>query len=991
MKSSLIHMLLVLAVTVATSSINFIYPKGLPCKVYNSTELDCRNRKLTSIPPLEDRNVESLDLSYNQLETVNGESFIFLTSLQRLDLSYNQLENVSGKSFIHLASLQSLDLSHNNISKISNDTFTGLNKLDTLDLSNQNHFNLLGSPFRSTLSLKKLYIAFSGLSSLLSSVFSGLRELQELTLSNNKIPSLPASIFHGLTNLTHLYLSENAISRLPETLFVDLFSLDYLDLSDNDISSLPETLFVNLTHLNYIDLSRNRLTYTPCKAIEGLQTVSILNMGLNEFDYITCSIRNMTSLKEYTASFDMYNSPDDYTGYWNETKWSELITKLPASLSTLRLDVGGDTEFQTVKAESTKSYVSSLMILSALSRGYPQIIIKDDAFSMFPHLHILSIKSLLNSPTILFKYAFRGLSHLKLLDLSINGLTKFPYEALEVLADSLEQLDLSNNNINIIGFKSHNADFRLKSLDVSGNPIFEIHLGSFGNLTHLYLNDRKSLGVVLWILFHTTTTIADFRSISISAETITEIKTDGIPLCSSYPALENITFGKLRFNVDYAFMWGSCSHLKSLVLFDSDGMIFDFEVAVAKFPQLDKLTLTNCFLSSIDQFLLGSHSLQHINMSNNNIEDINGNDFSSLVNLKSMDLSHNAIESLTENQFHHIKNLTYLNLAGNKLANLNSLKGLYGLQTLIVSGNAITTLPAFLMKNPYNLLHVEFGDIPFSCNCDIQPLQHWIMTDTKTYIDPQPPYLCKSPVIRENLGITEISLDCSLHLEFYIAPSVAGLLLICIMVCVIYRYRWHLHYKCWTWCCQRRYQRYIDNDDDADINSDDDEDVDAPYEAPIMRRRYHAYVAYHKDNEAWINDQLIPNIEDGPERFRLCLKDRGDIPAGHYILNAICHGIQQSRKTIAVLSENFMDDGWCHYQLHFARMRMVTDKADVLILVQIGEIPDRKKTLLLRQLLCYKEVLKWPEDLVGQELFWNQLKMKLRKPVRVDHRFDEDR
>ncbi|XP_072013906.1 toll-like receptor 4 [Amphiura filiformis] len=378
-------------------------------------------------------------------------------------------------------------------------------------------------------------------------------------------------------------------------------------------------------------------------------------------------------------------------------------------------------------------------------------------------------------------------------------------------------------------------------------------------------------------------------------------------------------------------------------------------------------------------------------MSNNNIEDINRNDFSSLVNLKYMDLSHNAIESLPENQFHHMINLIYLNLAGNKLANLNPLKGLYGLQTLIVYGNAITTLPAFLIQNPYNLLRIEFGDIPFSCNCDIQHLQHWIMTDTKTYIGPQPTYMCKSPAIRENHGITEFSLDCSLHLEQYIAPSVAGLLLIGVIVSVVYKCRWRLHYKCWTLCCQRRYQQYIDNDDDADINSDDDEDVDAPYEAPIMRRRYHAYVAYHKDNEAWVNDQLIANIEDGPERFRLCLKERGDIPAGHYILNAICHGIKQSRKTIAVLSENFMDDGWCHYQLHFARMRMVTDNVDVLILVQIGEIPDCKKTLLLRQLLCYKEVLKWPDDLVGQQLFWNQLKMKLRKPVPVDRRFDEDR
>ncbi|XP_072042932.1 toll-like receptor 2 type-2 [Amphiura filiformis] len=128
---------------------------------------------------------------------------------------------------------------------------------------------------------------------------------------------------------------------------------------------------------------------------------------------------------------------------------------------------------------------------------------------------------------------------------------------------------------------------------------------------------------------------------------------------------------------------------------------------------------------------------------------------------------------------------------------------------------------------------------------------------------------------------------------------------------------------------------------------------------------------------------------DGPEEFRLCMKERGDIPAGHYILNAICHGIYHSRKTIAVLSENFMDDGWCNYQLQIARMRLVRDNEDVLILVQIGHIPNEKKTLLLRQILCNKEVLKWPENSVGQQLFWNQLKMKLRQPARINRRFED--
>ncbi|XP_072046951.1 uncharacterized protein [Amphiura filiformis] len=1014
MKFFLICLFAVLTIT--ESSSKFTYPKGLPCKIYNGTSCDCSNRQLSSIPLLKGHNVKSLDFSYNQLQTVYGISFIHLTSLQHLDLSHNQLEAVNGKSFIHLTSLLSLDLSNNWIMDITNVTFSGLNKLETLDLSYQGNYQsyptLHGSPFYSTASLKKLFITDSGLCSLSPLVFSGLHELQELDISWNNMDSFPESIFQGLTNLTrldavafridslsvalfkdlnsveYLDLSRNLISSLPETLFANLTNLEVLDLSWNIISSNLDTVFVNLTHLTYLDISHNSLSSTPCKAIVSLPMLSILNMSGNNFDYVTCSIENMNSLKELSTSYNIHQDND--TEYWNVAKWSELITKLPATLSTLYLGVSGKAVFQPVMPGSLNSSVS-LLTICFYCTNYFDVSVEDDAFSMFLYLKKLSINtrscSTKNKLTHLSKYAFRGLFQLKALDLSYVGLSEFSYETLEVLADTLEHLNLSNNEIQDIHHDGRYMRSGLKSLDISRNPINHMDLGSLGNVTNVYLNYLTNPNFLNISTFNMA-----LKSIYISVEQFTTVYYDDfpLPLCASSLALEDIAFSKLQFTKSKPMVWGNCSHLKALSISDSGGVHLIFKGKIDNFAHLEKLTLTNCKLSLIDQFLLESLSLQYLDLSGNNIENINENDLSSLVNLKHLDLSHNEIKSFPANQFHYMSHLTYLNLAGNKLGNLNDLKSLYGLQTLIVSGNALTTLPASLMKIPYDVQHVEFGDNLFSCTCDIQPLQHWILTDTKTYIDPLSPYLCNDPAIREDLGITEFSLDCSLHLENYIAPSVSGLFVICVIVSIIYiyKYRWRIHYKCWILCYQRRYQRYIDNDDDADINSDDEGDVDAPYEAPIMRRRYHAYVAYHRDNEAWINDQLIPNIEDGPEHFRLCLKERGDIPAGHYILNAICHGIKQSRKTIAVLSENFMDDGWCHYQLHFARMRMVMDNADVLILVQIGEIGDRKKTLLLRQLLCYKEVLKWPEDPNGQELFWNQLKMKLRKPGRVDRRFD---
>ena len=129
---------LICFVIALTSSVErgdkFIYPKGLPCKVHNTTQLDCSYRELTRIPPLYDHHVKSLDLSHNQIGAVDATKFIQLGSVKLLDLSYNQLRTVSGTSFVHLSSLEELNLSWNKISKV---TFNETSSLRVLNLSFQ--------------------------------------------------------------------------------------------------------------------------------------------------------------------------------------------------------------------------------------------------------------------------------------------------------------------------------------------------------------------------------------------------------------------------------------------------------------------------------------------------------------------------------------------------------------------------------------------------------------------------------------------------------------------------------------------------------------------------------------------------------------------------------------------------------------------------------------------------------------------------------------
>ena len=127
-------------------------------------------------------------------------------------------------------------------------------------------------------------------------------------------------------------------------------------------------------------------------------------------------------------------------------------------------------------------------------------------------------------------------------------------------------------------------------------------------------------------------------------------------------------------------------------------------------------------------------------------------------------------------------------------------------------------------------------------------------------------------------------------------------------------------------------------------------------------------------------NNLQPCMEEGPEPVKLCIKSRDFIP-GHSLIESISENIHRSRKTILVLSPNFVESNWCHHEMEMAKMMLLDVNLDVIILVLLHIISENKMTLSLRQLLCKKEYLKWPKDRAGQRLFWQSLRQELKSPI----------
>ncbi|KAL1781449.1 toll-like receptor 9 [Sigmodon hispidus] len=220
----------------------------------------CRNLKFT------------LDLSRNNLVTIQPKMFVNLSHLQCLSLSHNSIaQAVNGSQFLPLINLQVLDLSHNKLDLYHGRSFTELPQLRALDLSYNNQaFSMKGIghnfSFVAHLSrLRYLSLAHNNIHSRVSSRLQS-NSLKSLDFSGNAIGllwgegNLYLQFFQDLRNLSHLDLSQNRLHiLLPQNLDNLPKSLKILNLRDNYLSFFNWSSLAFLPNLEVLDLAGNQL------------------------------------------------------------------------------------------------------------------------------------------------------------------------------------------------------------------------------------------------------------------------------------------------------------------------------------------------------------------------------------------------------------------------------------------------------------------------------------------------------------------------------------------------------------------------------------------------------------------------------------------------------------------------------------------------------------------------------------------------------------
>jgi len=124
--------------------------------------------------------------------------------------------------------------------------------------------------------------------------------------------------------------------------------------------------------------------------------------------------------------------------------------------------------------------------------------------------------------------------------------------------------------------------------------------------------------------------------------------------------------------------------------------------------------------------------------------------------------------------------------------------------------------------------------------------------------------------------------------------------------------------------------------------------------------KYDVFICYSSNDKTWVRGTLLPKLKSF--NLQVCI-DFEDFSPGRYIIENVAEAIYSSRKTIAVLSPDFLNSDWCHRELMMALTRVNNEHKVIPVMYRECEVP---------VFLCEVTYLDWCNDDVRQT-FWEQL------------------
>jgi len=584
-----------------------------------------------------------------------------------------------------------------------------------------------------------------------------LPQLQYLNLSSNYFPHTPIPEFlASLTNLRYLDLSSSQFAgKIPSEL-ASLSHLKYLNLSSNYYleGSIPHQLG-NLSQLQYLDLSGNSFEgYIPSQ-FGNLSNLRKLYLGGYDsaLKIVTADqwLSNHVSLTHLSLEsiYNLDSSPSSL----------RMIAKLPKLRELSLINCGLSDHFLISFNPSNFNFSISLSVLHLSQNSFTQPMIFHWVSNTTSNLVELDLSSnLLEGSTSTYRFGF-AMTSLEHLDLSYNVLKGEDLKSFMNIC-TLHSLDMSGNNITedlslvLRDLSNGCAKYSLQELNLAVNQITGsvYDLSAFSSLKTLDLSRNQLSGKIP----EGIRLPSQLQQLSIEANSLE----GGVPKSfGSTCTLESLDLSHNKLSEDLTVIFNhlsGCSRysLRELYLRQNkfNGTLPDFSM-FSKLEMLDlshnqlkdgvpkllhnatilhTLDLSNNSLSeklpTIIHHLSGyvGYSLQHLDLSMNQISGTLPNTLSLFPSLKILYLQNNKLNGTISKDLRFPTNLEELHLMSNSLKGVITDSHFYNmskLQTLKLSDNSLALEVSQDWHPPFQLYTIELR------SCKLGPsFPKWLQT-----------------------------------------------------------------------------------------------------------------------------------------------------------------------------------------------------------------------------------------------------------------------
>ncbi|XP_078510967.1 toll-like receptor 12 [Lissotriton helveticus] len=757
-------------------------------------------------------------------------------------------------------------------------------------------------------------------------------QLQELSLQYDNINdfSMVFSVFRGMQSVHRLDLRNNYIEIVQMKLgfkqWDNIPAIFELDLSENPVSKLSPDAFSRM----------------------GLRSLILSPPPLLLNDLLHCGAGTLDNLflrfvkKETPSTINMCYIASRFKLVSFAVTYSDL-----EQLSGEGLSECGSLETLDLSSNNLKYLANDILYkiphLRVLILSQNTDLKLDLCPLSYEKLHFYSGLQVLhfsfNNVSSIKNKQFACMAHLLVLDLNSNRI-----ETIEPLGFfgllHLKHLDLHDNNLKLLDSLILQPVPNLLTLDIKGNSFKKLEGDQWGelkslkeftldtNIMYLIPENFPHLTVLTW-------TLSDYIHIKSKSDI-------------SLSSVKIVTLIGLYINIDTP---------KGLLFQNTTELFIAFNAGIISMYQ----PISFYQMCPIVEKLFYSHFIGAGYYSELN--------FSNLIYLKYLEVwnLYSAMYNSTYNPeflFQNLPSLQCLILenSGLKYLTFGMFQSMISLRVFVTRNDAFATLDNGVQRLFPKLKYWYLEDVTFPCNCDNTWFYTWAASTPQTFVTNFSNLICIQERTKLNFLIF-LHESCEQEIEFMLFLLTSIFLLFFTSVTLLYKtcssHFLSLMYIFYAWLNRIRGRK-----------------------GKPVKYEFDAFVSYSSSDQGWILQHLIPNLEEkGPPFFKLCLHNR-DFEVGKDIVDNIADSIYRSRKTICVISHNYLRSEWCSLEMRMATYRLLAEQEDVLILVFLEHVSKYQLSAYhrLAKMVKKKTYIAWPDGNEDKQMvFWENMRKAIEK------------